>query len=58
MFYVFMQCGTLRKNLAYISLVDASPCSSIKTFSFERKILIQPESFCKPLDIGSNMYTK
>jgi hypothetical protein len=32
-----MQCGTLRKNLACGSLVDASPYSSVKTFSFDHK---------------------
>jgi hypothetical protein len=32
-----MQCGTLCKNLACGLLVDASPYSSVKIFSFERK---------------------
>jgi hypothetical protein len=32
-----MQCGILHKKLACGSLLDASPCSNVKTFSFERK---------------------
>ena len=34
-----MQLGTLHKNLACRSLVNASKCSSVKTFNFERKTL-------------------
>jgi hypothetical protein len=33
-----MQFGTLRKNLARCSLVDASPGWSVKSLSFEHKI--------------------
>jgi hypothetical protein len=31
---------------------------SVKTQSYEHKILIQPESCCKLLDVGIDMYTK
>jgi hypothetical protein len=37
--YIFMQCSTPHKNLAYHSMVDASPGLSIKTLSFEHKTL-------------------
>ena len=35
---VFIQYGTLHKQLPHGTLVDASPDSSVKTLSFEHKI--------------------
>jgi hypothetical protein len=48
-----MQLGTLRKNLACGSLVNAYTCLSIKTSNFERKNFSYDRKYQAKVSVGN-----